>query len=149
MHRPKTFLHPLEAGKKPKPLTDETIKDMAMRLMRYLSDRDLFYDAVLYYHYDGQWVSCHSNVFGNTSDLVHKTETVNGKTYEWWERQDDEPSRYFEWNGDILSMSFEGPLYHALNTHYTENEYLRNFFSHYGLHFELGNAWNFTLYSNF
>lgn len=146
MNRQKYFLHPIEPGKKPKPLTDENIEDMAMKLLTYLIDRNLFYDAILYYCRNGKWVSCHSDVYRNQNEYEKRVITKSNKTYEWWERDDDEPSTYFIYNGDILSMSFEGPLYYALNTHMTENDYLRNFFSHYGLYFELGDAWNFSVY---
>ena len=58
------------------------------------------------------------------------------------------PRHYFEWAGDFMSMSFEGPLYDALNYSSSgkHEEALSNIFKKYGKYFELGNAWNLSLY---
>ena len=45
---------------------------------------------------------------------------------------------------NILSMSFEGPLYQILNCH--DMFALQNLFSKYGLYYELGDAWNLSAY---
>lgn len=57
---------------------------------------------------------------------------------------------YFEYVRDpnILSMSFEGPVYEALNgcgNVRFVNE-LCSLFSKYGLYYEMGNAWNLSAY---
>ena len=64
---------------------------------------------------------------------------------------DADPRKYFEYNGDYLSMSFEGPLYSILN--YQAGTYgdsiigeLDELFKKYGLYYELGNSWNMSLY---
>ena len=68
---------------------------------------------------------------------------------------DAEPRAYFEFAGDFLSMSFEGPLYDILN-HYDDfvpgydekrEAELSKIFEKYGKYYELGNAWNLSLYS--
>lgn len=62
--------------------------------------------------------------------------------------EDQNPRDYFEYVGDILSVSFEGPLYDAINYGFDsslENE-LDELFSSHNLYKELGNAWNFSLY---
>lgn len=63
-----------------------------------------------------------------------------------------DPKDYFEYVNEpnILSMSFEGVLYEALNgyTHgwtKLEKEFTK-IFEKYGLYFELGHAWNLTCY---
>jgi hypothetical protein len=62
------------------------------------------------------------------------------------------PKNYFEYAGDFLSMSFEGPLYDALNYSWEFEVYekwaeeLANICEKYGKYFELGNAWNLSLY---
>lgn len=61
----------------------------------------------------------------------------------------DEPTNHFKYVRDpnILSMSFEGPLYDVLNG-YTHNREFENkfekIFKKYGVYYELGNAWNLT-----
>lgn len=58
-----------------------------------------------------------------------------------------DPHNYFEWAAydHILSMSFEGGLYHVLN--YNGGSLLNKFdkiFEKYGLYYELGDSWNLT-----
>lgn len=61
-----------------------------------------------------------------------------------------DPRKYFEYAGPYLSMSFEGPLYDALNygweyeTYQKWEEELTEIFKKHGFYFELGNAWNLT-----
>jgi len=92
---------------------------------------------------------------------------VNGKRYgtcdgeghynygtDSWDKvyveDDKDPKDYFEWAGPYLSMSFEGPLYDALNYGWEYEVYqkleeeLTEIFRKYGFYFELGNAWNLT-----
>lgn len=60
---------------------------------------------------------------------------------------DADPKDYFNYarTPNILSMSFEGKLYDVLN--YEDFNFLDSFFSKYGLFFELGNAWNGSVYT--
>lgn len=57
---------------------------------------------------------------------------------------------YFEYAGPTLSMSFEGPLYHALHhgnrLQYDAESNLRKIFSKYGLYFEYGDYWNLSAF---
>jgi len=68
-----------------------------------------------------------------------------------YEYEDRNPKTYFEWVADphILSMSFEGPLYHTLNGYRMCSRKLlkefSNIFNKYDLYYELGDAWNFTV----
>ena len=126
-------------------LNSRTIKSMAHELIRHIISLDLFHDTVIYYRSDGRWISCSSNRDSNRYTVEHK---FQGKTYTWYERKDDDPNDYFEYNGHILSASFEGPLCHSINSEIDSNmrTQLNNFFSHYGLYYELGNQWNLSLY---
>ena len=78
---------------------------------------------------------------------------VKGKELEegLYEYAEKNPLTYFEYaNPDTLSMSFEGYLYEILNG-YTygwvklEEEFMA-LFDKYGYYFELGNAWNLSVY---
>lgn len=78
---------------------------------------------------------------------------MGNKDYHYYQAEID-PNRCFEYNGDYLSMSFEGELYNALNYGWSSEysylshveEQLNNYFSHWGLYFEMGYAWSFSLY---
>lgn len=59
---------------------------------------------------------------------------------------DANPKDYFKYvrTPNILSMSFEGPLYQIIN--HEDIDYLQPLFQKYGLYYELGNAWNLSAY---
>ena len=67
----------------------------------------------------------------------------------WETTEDVNPHDYFEYCAydHILSMSFEGGLYHVLNYYGGKREEeFRAIFERYGLYYELGNAWNLSAY---
>lgn len=78
----------------------------------------------------------------------------NGKAYEAGSNGETrviekiDPHDYFEYAGDILSMSFEGPLYDEFNfsNDWKFEGMFTNLLKKYGYYYELGNAWNLTLY---
>lgn len=78
---------------------------------------------------------------------------VKGKKIgdELYEYEDRNPLDYFEYaNPEILSMSFEGALYHVLNGYVPgwtklEAEFSK-LFKKYGLYYECGHAWNLAAY---
>ncbi len=93
----------------------------------------------------------------------------NGKAWASWDNWHDEngikiadrlyefqsrnPKEYFEYaNPDTLSMSFEGSLYHVLNAYVPgwvklEKEFL-DIFQKHGVYYEMGHAWNLSVYKN-
>lgn len=78
---------------------------------------------------------------------------VKGKEIEkeLYEYYDKNPLDYFEYaNPKTLSMSFEGYLYEILNGYwpwsYKLEEEFMALFDKYGYYFELGNAWNLSVY---
>lgn len=134
--------------------TPSNIKKMAEGLIRYLIDRDLFDETRVYYKYKDKWFACQSVIYDSDikrgDDWIEVSHSHGSKSYKWYESNID-PNRCFEYNGNYLSMSFEGPLYHAINeSWYTGDDrietQLRNYFSNYSLYFEQGHAWNFSLY---
>lgn len=80
----------------------------------------------------------------------------NGKAYEAGSNGETrviekiDPHDYFKYAGDILSMSFEGPLYDEFNfsDDWKFEGMFTNLLKRYGYYYELGNAWNLTLYKN-
>lgn len=71
---------------------------------------------------------------------------------EWECIGDGEPDEYFEYYGDRLSMSFEGPLYKVLNVYWERESWTElyerfdDLFRKYGVYFEQGDAWNLSVY---
>ena len=98
------------------------------------SDVTIFFDGVAYSTSDGK-----GNYYYN--DPEHLIEL-----------HDRDPRDYFSYvNPDhILSMSFEGPLYEMLNYYDAYPDDWRDefdgIFRKYGVYYELGNAWNLTVY---
>lgn len=132
--------------------TPINIEKMAFGVMRYLIDKELFEDVRIYYHKGKTWYALQNR---KPDDKLNSTQIdhSHGKSnYMVYKITDIDPHDYFEYNGDYLSMSFEGPLYECLNHTIFPfasdhiNDHLRNYFSHYGLYFELGNQWNLSLY---
>lgn len=88
---------------------------------------------------------------GDVSIYVdHKRYSI-GKEGELVYDIDAEPKEYFEWAGDFMSMSFEGILYELINYEFEFGESktvkgLEKIFNKYGKYYELGNAWNLSLY---
>ena len=133
-------------------VTPTNIKKMAEELMRYLIDKNLDSEVRIFYKQKRKWITIQPEpIYTMTSDWIQVKNIHRNKEYVWHETDALNPNDYFEYNGEILSMSFEGPLYDELNyafetgSYNTETE-LRNFFSHWGLYYELGNAWNLSLY---
>lgn len=66
-----------------------------------------------------------------------------------------DPRDYFDYAGDFMSMSFEGPLYNILNFYndflpgYDEkmNNEFNKIISKYEKYAELGDSWNLSLYN--
>jgi len=66
---------------------------------------------------------------------------------------DMKASTYFEYaNDETISMSFEGPLYHVMNYHWSSEEAgqlygeFLDLMKGEPLYFEMGNAWNCSAY---
>ena len=101
-------------------------------------DTAIYVNGKRYGDYDGK-----DYHYGNTWDCVFVEDNMN-------------PRDYFEFAGDFLSMSFEGPLYEILNYY---NDFIQGYddkmieefnqiIGKYGAHFEMGDAWNLTLYKD-
>ena len=77
--------------------------------------------------------------YGNTWDCVFIEDNKRAKDF-------------FDWTGDFLSMSFEGGLYDVLNygfenpSYYKIEEEFNEICKKYNKFYELGNAWNLSLY---
>lgn len=64
---------------------------------------------------------------------------------------DAEPTKYFEYAGDFMSMSFEGVLYDLINYGFEWGgsktvDGLEEIFKKYNKYYELCNSWSLSLY---
>lgn len=85
------------------------------------------------------------------SDDEHPGDTKASTRYgDYYIAADKNPADVVEYsNADTITMTFEGPLYHALNygSDRTGND-LNKIFAKYGLYFEQGYAWSLAAYEN-
>lgn len=119
-------------GKKP---TKAQIENLANDIRDYLLLRGMWQDTFIYFN---------GKAFG--TDDGHGHFYYNDPTH-LVVLENEDPHRYTEYAGDILTMTFEGPLYDALNygdDHWRAEEDLLEIFRRYGLYYEMGNAWNLT-----
>lgn len=117
------------------------IEALAKDIYDFLIKYEMWMDVYIYFN----------GICWGTSNKEGNKFAYNGTPFIY----EDDPKKYFEYVGDILSMSFEGPLYELLNwyipnypgsyKYYSKlDEEFRSIFDKYGLYFELGNAWNLT-----
>lgn len=124
-----------------KKLTPESIEKMAKEIRSFLIDNRIWIDVSIYFN--GKcFTTGHDGVFAyNDPDNLIVVEN-------------EDPRRITEYAGKILTMTFEGPLYDCLNGN---GEYswqfeeriakeLSDIFEKYGCIYELGEAWNLTLF---
>lgn len=126
------------AHKITKPLTKEQIEDLADSIYKLFAKNQMWSDTFIYFN------GCR---IGNKDPAgnYHYDGTV-------YLEEDKDPRDYFEYvNPDhILSMSFEGPVYHMFNYGHDKPvlKKFRALLERYGLYYELGNAWNLSCYYN-
>lgn len=120
-------------------LTKTHIEELATELIAFLNKHGLA-DAV--------------SIYFNNKVMYSKGKWDEEFNYipNWITTENVDPHKYFEYAAydHILSMSFEGGLYDILN-YYTcgkREEEFTAIFEKYGLYYEFGNAWNFTVYTN-
>lgn len=105
---------------------------MVKNIEKFIIKHDLYHDVRIYFN-DRAW--CY-NSDGKKTVLEEVSATD-----------------YLEYgNNDTISMSFEGGLFNVLNF-YWENKYYEKawneftaIFDEYGYFYELGNAWNLSVY---
>lgn len=116
----------------------QKIEALAAEILDYLIKHELWIDVRIYFN--GKVWDSYNRVTGE----YHYND--KDKIFE----ENAEPTDYFEYVGDILSMSFEGAFYDVLNgtskRAWKLQQEFQELLSNYGLYYELGNAWNLTLY---
>jgi hypothetical protein len=117
-----------------------TYEALAKDIYNWCKEKDVWDDNTIYF--DGKAWS-NSSVWAGV-----KGKKIADDLYEY---EDKNPRTYFEYaNPKTLSMSFEGGLYSVLNGYVLgwsklEEEFLK-LFEKYGCFYEMGNAWNLSVY---
>lgn len=115
---------------------------LAMEIIKYLNKHDMWFDVLIY---------ANNKCFASnpTKKDIYEEKKIGKIVY--YEREETDPKAYIEYaNPKTITMSFEGPLYHAINYgtgrgHKTEEE-LSEIFEKYGLYYEYGYAWSLSGY---
>lgn len=118
-----------------KELTKAAIENLANDIRDYLLLRGMWQDTFIYFN---------GKAFG--TDDGHGHYYYNDPTH-LVVLENEDPHDYTEYAGDILTMTFEGPLYEAMNygsDRWQTEEDLLEIFRRYGLYYEMGEAWNLT-----
>ena len=115
---------------------------LAKEIYDFLIAKDMWQDVRIYFNN-----KAFSTDNGNSGNRQFR---YNGEPFVL---ENINPQDFFEYavtpEKHILSMSFEGPLYEALNYGNYGNDFYESFqklFKKHGLYFELGHAWNLTCY---
>lgn len=125
-------------------LSQRELLTLVDQIIDFLLKKDLFEDVIIYAG-GKRYLSADYSSAANTESVEYITR--NGRDTELY-IEDAVASEYMEFaNDETLSMSFEGPLYDALNYGDTKVEdALNHIFERHGLYFEYGDAWNLTCY---
>ena len=126
--------------------TSIQLEKLAGDILKFLRENGLWHDVRIYF--DGKcWAT--DNGCGEGEPLYEPDE----KASPVFLLRDKSPTDYFKYVAcpHILSMSFEGPLYECLNGYAGDHgwqieEAFSQLLRKYGCFYELGNAWNLTLY---
>jgi hypothetical protein len=119
-----------------KTFTKTNIEELAKEIISFLNKEKLASDVSIYFN---NKVMRDRGTWDEDYNYIPKWETT----------ENVDPHDYFEYAAydHILSMSFEGGLYEVLNyTFGRKEEEFNKIFERHGLYFELGNAWNLSVY---
>lgn len=129
-----------------KPITprDTDAKErFAMKIIEWLAKRELWYEVAIYVN-----GKCYSaDGYDKTKNPVRLQTPKDGVTYYVTDVPD--PTVIVEYaNPDLITMTFEGPLYQALNYDSDMEQAFMDLFEKRGLYFEYGYTWSLSAYEN-
>ena len=113
------------------------LESLATELRSWLLEHDMWMDVTIYF--DGKAFSTSDrNGHFYYNDPTHLVEIENA-----------DPHEITEYAGELLTMTFEGPLYHLLN--YGEPDWslaneFSSIFNKHGYWYEQSHAWDLTIY---
>ena len=120
-------------------MTNKQKEQLATEIFEWLVKHEMWMDTCIYFN--GKRWGTHNKETGEYYYNQHK----------YYEEVAD-PKDFFEYVNEpnILSMSFEGPLYEVLNAYrpgWTKLEdKFQKIFEKYGVYYEMGHAWNLSCY---
>lgn len=119
-----------------KKMTAAKIEQLAFEIRKFLLDWEMWVDVTIYFNGKAISTDDRNGHFGyNDPEKLFVLE-------------DMDPKKYIEYAGGILSMSFEGDFYDVVN-YYEVAPAMDQFveiLEKYGCYYELGNAWNLSVY---
>ena len=129
-----------------KPITprDTDAKErFATKIIEWLAKRELWYEVAIYVN-----GKCYSaDGYDKTKNPVRLQTPKDGVTY--YATDVPDPTVIVEYaNPDLITMTFEGPLYQALNYDSDTEQAFMDLFEKHGLYFEYGYAWSLSAYEN-
>lgn len=122
---------------KTKLITTENMEALAVEIIEFLQERDMFQDVNIY---------CNNKCL--SSRQLANSDKAETKLGVYYISGNCSTASVVEYNNpSTITMTFEGPLYHALNYGPAKTEdSFRKLFNKYGLYFELGYAWSLAAY---
>ena len=119
-------------------MTERQIEKLAYEIRNFLLKRGMWIDTTIYFN--GKAIS--------TSD-GNGHYAYNDPT-KLFVLENQDPKRYCEYAGGVLSMTFEGDFYAVMNYGYRPKvlDEFWDLLGKYGLHYELGHAWSLSVYPN-
>lgn len=123
--------------------TDIEKEQLTMELIKWLSKRNLFSDVCIYVNNKRYKSDCYQK--DNNLKEINDSKICPNTFYV---EDNINVKQYIEYaNEKLITMSFEGPLYHAINYGNGKIEAdLQKFFDKYKLYYELGYAWSLSVY---
>lgn len=129
-----------------KPITpkDTDAKErFAMKIIEWLAERELWDEVAIYVN--GKRYSADN--YDKTKNPKRLQTPKKGVTY--YAIDVPNPTVIVKYaNPDLITMTFEGPLYHALNAAGKTEQAFMDLFNKHGLYFEYGYAWSLSAYEN-
>lgn len=125
-----------------KPITPENMQKMAVRLIKLIDSLGMFH-MINIYAGGKHYTSDYNNKNPDMQEVKVESDTIY---YVQDTNMDKIPVEYN--NPKTLTMTFEGPLYDALNYDSTDKtmEKINKIFDEYGLYAEMGYAWSLAAY---
>lgn len=124
--------------------SNEEKETLVKDLIKWLVNHNMFSDINIYCN-NKCWKSDNHKPHSNMTAIRDNSIYPDGVIYVY---DNINVKQYIEYaNPKLITMSFEGPLYHALNYgNWKLEQELNDFFAARGLYFELGYAWPLSLY---
>ena len=126
--------------------TPEEKEKLVMDLIKWLVKHDYFMNICIYCN-NKRWMSDkYKKQLDNITEIID--ESISPDPF--YVQENIKAKDYIEYaNEKLITMSFEGPLYHEINYGNGKTEQkLQEFFEKRGLYFEQGYAWSLSAYEN-